>query len=48
MGMTTSREDVGRGLFEVLVNGKTVFSKAKEGRFPRVMEIVKRLRSKNK
>jgi len=32
---------VGKGKFEVLVNGKTIFSKQKAGRFPRPGEIAK-------
>ena len=33
----------GRGKFEVTADGKTVFSKLKEGRFPENDEIVSRL-----
>ena len=36
--------DVGEGRFEVTVNGKPVFSKAVEGRFPRNGEVTARLR----
>ena len=33
----------GRGKFEITADGKTVFSKLKEGRFPENAEIVSRL-----
>jgi len=32
-----------RGIFDVIVDGKTVFSKAKMGRFPEPGEISKKL-----
>ena len=35
----------GRGKFEITADGKTVFSKLKEGRFPENDEIVSRLAS---
>jgi len=47
MGLKAKLIDVGRGRFEVTDNGKVVFSKAKEGRFPRPMEIVRRLKRMN-
>jgi selT/selW/selH-like putative selenoprotein len=36
--------DVGRGTFDVTLNGDVIFSKSKEGRFPRPGEVVKLLR----
>jgi hypothetical protein len=37
-------EDVGKGRFEVVLDGRTIFSKGELGRFPRPGEIVKLLR----
>lgn len=43
-GITPVIEDVGRGRFDVLLDGAIIFSKEAEGRFPRPGEIVKLLR----
>ena len=40
--------DVGKGQFNVLVNGELIFSKVKEGRFPSDGEIRKRMLKKYK
>ena len=42
-----SLEDVGKGRLDVLCDDDVIFSKDKEGRFPRPGEIVKLLRAKN-
>ena len=39
--------DVGKGKLDVLCEGEVIFSKDKEGRFPRPGEIVRLLREKN-
>jgi selT/selW/selH-like putative selenoprotein len=45
MGIDAVLEDVGKGRFEVVVEGRTVYSKASSGQFPKPMELVKLLRS---
>lgn len=44
MGIRPETVDVGKGRFEVCVNGEEVWSKRKEGRFPGAMEIVRLLK----
>jgi selT/selW/selH-like putative selenoprotein len=44
-GVTPIIEDVSKGRFEVTLDGRTIFSKAELGRFPRPGEIVNLLRS---
>ena len=46
MGITPEVVDVGKGRFEIFVEEEEVWSKRKEGRFPRVMEIVRLLRKR--
>lgn len=46
LGLPVVLTDVGKGKFEVLVNGTVIFSKQKEGRFPRDGEIIKLCRHK--
>lgn len=43
-GVMPVLEDVGKGRFEVVLDGRTIFSKGELGRFPRPGEIVKLLR----
>jgi hypothetical protein len=45
MGVNPVLTDVGRGRFEVVVEGRTIFSKAELGRFPHHGEIVRLLRA---
>lgn len=45
LGIDAVLEDVGKGRFEVLVEGRTLYSKAKTGQFPKPFELVKLLRA---
>ena len=46
MGLEALLVDVWRGHFNILSNDMTVFSKMKEGRYPREREILKRLKNR--
>lgn len=46
MGVDAKLVPSGGGVFEVTVDGRLVFSKRKEGRFPEDEEILKLLKSK--
>jgi hypothetical protein len=45
-GVTPVLEDVGKGRFEVALDGNVIFSKDALGRFPRPGEVVNLLRGK--
>lgn len=44
-GLDAEIVDVSKGRFEVVVEGRTVFSKAQTGRFPKKGEIAKLMRA---
>jgi len=45
LGVVAVLEDVGKGRFELVVEGRTVYSKAATGQFPKPGELVKLLRA---
>jgi len=48
MGIEAVMNDVGKGAFEVSVNGDLLFSMPMVGRYPHHMEIINKLRAKYK
>lgn len=45
MGLPVKKVDAGKGVFDIIVQGRTVFSKHKVGRYPAPNEVVNLLRA---